>query len=576
MAITVPPEVLRMRLYAFREAQLRARAAGPEPEPTTPLEWARAFRRPDGNPFTLDRFRPVQALYKDDHPHIVVIKPSQRGVSEYAINLAFFALEWGARRWADHKDGLNVAYIFPTKTALSDFSKERISGMKRESAHMLALLGSAEYNDVTFKQFGGSFLYLRGGWSEEALESFPADVLILDEYDRLDPKAISLAQKRLNASEIGREVDISTPSVPGYGIHRSWLESDQRIYEQPCPHCAAWNRYEFMTDVYCDGEPRVTGNKPEDGWSVWPTEEILKSKVTLRCPRCKRDVEDEGRLAEGRWRPLEPSIRGKRGYWIPALAFPYVSLQKLAVASVSEIPAEIETFWRGDMGQPYDAKGSRVTEEMLLKLSAEMAGGRLPETGWSDTTMGVDIGARLHYRISSRADSDGYVYTRVMGAVSTWPELDVLMEQFRVRSCVVDALPEIHDAFEFSQRFPGRVLRAQYPTRHNFAGKRFDVKQDEGIVNINRVAMMDAVYASIATGRERWPKSVIEAAEVKLHMTAPVRVTHDNAAGQAVPDWVHAAPDHLYHACVYDMVARMAGQPEGPPGILAQGSAKGW
>jgi hypothetical protein len=94
--------------------------------PTNPLEWATLHRKLESRPFSLDRHRPLKAIYADPHQHIAIIKPAQRGVSEYAINVTGFALDRGASVWTDDdKDGLNVAYIFPKKEALGDFSKER-------------------------------------------------------------------------------------------------------------------------------------------------------------------------------------------------------------------------------------------------------------------------------------------------------------------------------------------------------------------------------------------------------------------------------------------------------------------
>jgi hypothetical protein len=205
-----------------------------------------------------------------------------------------------------------------------------------------------------------------------------------------------------------------------------------------------------------------------------------------------------------------------------------------------------------------------------------MPGGRLPDGVFYENTMGVDVGSRLHYRISGRSAVDGLVYVREMRSAQSWAELDVKIEEFGVVQCVVDALPEILGAQEFADRHPGRVLRAFYPSRHDFRGGRFDLDEEAGEVKINRVAASDGVYAAIAMRREHWPRRVIEADEVKRHMTAPVRVVHDNAAGQPVPDWVHTAPDHFFHACVYDQIARLAMVPAAAAGVLSQASARGW
>src|SRR5579871_3757769 len=86
-------------------------------------EFVTRYRRIDGRPFTLDRFTPLQAMYEDDHRMISVMKPAQRGVSEWAISLVCFALDQGAKHWAPDglRDGLNVGYVFPARGDLIEF-----------------------------------------------------------------------------------------------------------------------------------------------------------------------------------------------------------------------------------------------------------------------------------------------------------------------------------------------------------------------------------------------------------------------------------------------------------------------
>jgi hypothetical protein len=54
-------------------------------------------------------------------------------------------------------------------------------------------------------------------------------------------------------------------------------------------------------------------------------------------------------------------------------------------------------------------------------------------------------------------------------------------------------------------------------------------------------------------------------------MTSPVRVTTQDATGQSKVEWIHTKPDHLYHASVYDTVARRLLQAESAavPGFVS-------
>ena len=60
--------------------------------------------------------------------------------------------------------------------------------------------------------------------------------LILDEFDRMTPHAITLARKRLRASVVKRELDISTPTLPGRGIEGGpkALQQQTRGDDQQC------------------------------------------------------------------------------------------------------------------------------------------------------------------------------------------------------------------------------------------------------------------------------------------------------------------------------------------------------
>lgn len=498
-----------------------------------------------------------------------MIKPAQRGVSEYAINYAGFALDRGAAVWTGgEKEGLNVAYIFPKKESLGDFSKERLSGLMNETAYLAGLFGEDEFNAVTFKQVGASYLYLRGGWSTSALKSFPADVLILDEYDEMAPGAIALARRRLNASLVRREVDISTPSIPGFGIHSMYLQSDRHVYEQ-LHSCGGWVRYDFLRDTRVDGEPYEV-------WQQWPPEHIRRVVVSLHCPDCGGVVSDRERISIGRWVAEAPDVDGLRGYWIPPLAFPVAlqgavrdtTLERLATAAVNPDPSEREQFFQQDLGIPYSVGGSKLTLAMLQQLSAGLATGHLPNGPWRDTTMGVDVGSRWHYKVSS-IGTDGQRYVRAIGAAHSWDDLDALMSHFRVRHCVIDALPELDGSKQFSARWAGRVLRAFYPGTSAVKGQLFHLdgfdttkkkrKRKPGatdVVNVSRTMAMDRVYAMIARVEEHWPVDLLADPELQAHLTSPTRTITLDSHGQQVAAWVQAGPDHLYHACVYDMIAR--------------------
>lgn len=527
----------------------RRRAGVPVSTPPDPLTWALAARLIDDAPFSLDRHAPLRQLYADQSRRIVVTKPAQVGVSEWAISRTCWTLAHGATYWQTGLSGLNVAYVFPTGEALGDFSKERLSGLQWRDGQSLF----TAYDDVTFKQAGQSYLYLRSARSESALLSFRADVLILDEYDRMDPKAIHLARKRLRASPVRREIDISTPTVPGIGIHAEYLASDQQVWEVQCGTCRAWHELDFFRDVHVAGASYAV-------WKHWQIGQI--QDVTVACPTCHRAIDPCG---PGRWIARQPDV-ALRGYQIPALSFPTIDLAELVTNALSDDPTVITEFYRSDLGLPYEPAGSRVTDVMLAQLDTDVSAGP-----WRQTTMGVDVGSRYHYRIDSTGP-DGMRAIRAMGSVRQWSDLDALMQTYAVRLCVVDAMPEQHGAQDWAHKHRGKVLRALYPEGIT---ELFRVDEHDGEIRINRTMAMDGVYAAIAGATEHWPAAVVHDPEVRAHLQAPVRVEFIDRHGQLRAQWVHTRPDHGFHASVYAMVA-YAALPVPLPSVLSQSSAKGW
>ncbi len=519
--------------------------------PKNVYEWATRYRMIDNRPFSLDRFKPLQAIYEDDHPRIVIMKPAQRGVSEWAICFACFALEYGAQRWVPDgsKAGLNVGIVFPAKADLNDFSKERLSDLKDETTHLASLFGSDEFDALGFKKVGDSYLYLRGGYSKAGLRSFPADVIIFDEFDELAPSAIALGRRRLNASLVKREIDISTPSIPGKGISAAYLSSDQRVYQTQCKKCKTFNSYDFFRDVRAD-------NEPYEEWSKWSQPHVEKSKITLACPVCGSVQSDADRCAPGRWIALQPEITRTHGYHVPWWPFVFIDLAGLAFSAVSAEGAEVEEFFHSDLGLPHGAGEGGITPEMLLQMSATVPDG-LPKGPWRDTVLGCDVGSRLHYSITS-VGPDGEVYLRAMDSVLRWEELDNLMLRYQVRQAVVDGEPETHATLDFLARWPGRAMRSFYPTGvAALRGTLFHQKPNTNDLQVNRAMAMDAVLSVVAGARERWPKEFTTNPDIVAQMTSSTRVKiTDENTGQQRYDWIHVGQDHYWHAHLYNLIAR--------------------
>lgn len=495
-----------------------------------PAEWARCHRRIRGEDFTL--IPPLEAIYQDKSPQVVVVKAAQVFISEYCINLAFWT--------ADTKQGRrgNVLYVFPAREQLGDFVRARVDAAIEESPYLQTrvrprqglLLGKPPDN-VGLKRVGPGYLYFRGSNVEAGLISVDADLVIYDEVDRLRAGTLALGGKRLGSSLLGWQRYVSTPTFPEIGIDALWLRSDRRRYYLKCEHCGERQPVEFPTNVREDG--------------------------TVICRRCHDSLD---RLGVGRWEPENPGAE-LRGYQMTKLLSPRADIKALATLGYRIMRREatdqstIQEFYNQDLGLPHAPEGGQLGRAEIAACLGEYSLGEWAPTG---AVMGVDVGARLHVRVNAPGP-EGKQRAAYIGSVPDFSDLDGLMRRFDVAVCVVDALPEGHAARAFQARFPGRVWLCQYPNTAAWTHKESVVwNQVEGIVNAHRTLTLDDTFARIRERRLELPREALAIPEYAEHLMAPVRILERNNAGTLVAKYVEGGKsDHFAHAENYVGIAAM-------------------
>lgn len=261
---------------------------------------------------------------------VVVYKASQMGASEWAVSYALHS--------ADERSA-TVLYIFPTDTHVSDFSAARIGPAIEASPYLDSIIvdGAGENlpsgvrqrgsDRVTLKRVRDRFIYLRGaqvrgsgseGGSAPQLKSIDADVLVLDEVDEMDPRAPSIAEKRLGHSQIAEQRWISTPTYPGYGIHAKWLETDQREWFVRCEHCGERQCLTINhVVVEWDSLGRPVRCSTDEGGAP-----------SVRCQKCQGLL---NRLGPGEWVATFPG-REIAGFHLTKLFSPIASLPAIVAA----------------------------------------------------------------------------------------------------------------------------------------------------------------------------------------------------------------------------------------------------
>jgi len=169
---------------------------------------------------------------------------------------------------------------------------------------------------------GGGIAFMSAGTPND-LAMRPIGLLIFDEsksYDAISegsPKEI--ARARLRASPDAKELDVTSPHLKASPLHDEWMQSDQRYFQVPCPHCSktqrlAWREAndagEFYGVVWDSFVDRETDKRTH-----------LPGTARYRCQHCLLDWDDGQRkkaVQKGYWEPSNP--RGTfPGFHISAL-----------------------------------------------------------------------------------------------------------------------------------------------------------------------------------------------------------------------------------------------------------------
>jgi len=511
-------------------------------------------RRSMLNPVTPLNFRDhpyLVGIYRCDAQGMVIYKASQMGASEYAISYSVHA--------ADERDA-TVLYIFPTDTHVSDFSTARIGPAIEASPYLDSIIvegraaaegegtGRRGADRVTLKRVRNRFLYLRGGQVSPTgkaaqLKSIDADLVIYDELDEMDPRAPSIAEKRIGHSRIAEQRWISTPTYPGFGIHVKWLESDQREWFVRCAACG--NRQPMTKDDLVTawdelGRPRVWHEKD--------------NRPFIACRKCGKPLD---RLAKGEWVAAFPD-RPIAGFHLTKLFSRTASLPDILAALDTTDETERKEAFNQDLGEPYTPKGGQLDDTVLDACRRDYAHG--PAKG-EKTVMGVDVGRVLHVVIRGpQAAETGERPQRFAGDVDDFGELGRMMVRYSVDRCVIDALPETRKArdFQASQK-PGRVWLAYYVTQKTGI-KKGDPAQwdaDNGVVNLDRTRMLDTTFSRFYDAENTLPVHARDVHDYYAHLKAQVRTLADGPGGEKVAIYKESGPDHLSHAENYTTVASM-------------------
>ena len=275
----------------------------------------------------------------------------------------------------------------PTLEMANTWSKDRLAPMLRDTPCLRDKVKDARSRDsgntLLHKQFPGGHITMAGANSPASLASRPIRIVLCDEVDRYPASAgtegdpVALAFKRTTTFHNALGILTSTPTDGDSRINKAFLESDQRRFYVPCPHC----------------EHRQTFKFDNLKWEQDKDDHVVLESVCYRCESCQNTFDDSHKAAllkQGQWIATN-TFTGTAGFHINELYSPWVRwcdiVQKYL--EVKDHPERYKTWVNTSLGEPFEEAIAEELKPEVLMARRESFGYKVPVGGV--LTCGVDV-----------------------------------------------------------------------------------------------------------------------------------------------------------------------------------------
>jgi phage terminase large subunit GpA-like protein len=431
-------------------------------------EWSNKFRvlsqkgAAEAGPYRIERTPFLREIadclsVKSPIQRVVFMKSSQIGGSELGFNWLGYII---------HMVPGPVMMVQPSLDLAEKVSKQRIASMIEETAPLREIMSTAareKENKILLKEFRGGFLVMAGANSATALRSMPIKYLFLDEVsaypaDCGEGDPVALAEKRTQTFGIRKKIFLnSTPLIKeSCRIEAEYLNSDQRKYYVPCPHCGAMQSLKFRQIKFDHEDPKTT---------------------RYECEHCQKAIKEHQKtemLKLGEWRQEAPeNAHTAAGFHISALYSPvgWTSWEDIVTEFLKvrkDAPA-LKQFTNAILGETWEENGQleKLGWENLKSRAEDYGLGFAPE-GVVAITAGVDIqDNRVAVVVYGwGADEECWVldHQEILGSPATpevWKQLENLLDQsfehethapLKVQSVAIDSGGHFtHEVYQFTR-----------------------------------------------------------------------------------------------------------------------------
>lgn len=470
----------------------------------------------------------LEAIYKDNNDRMVIVKCAQVHMTEHFL-CAMFTL---ARR------GLRGMYILPTNEHRRPFVTDRINRQRDNSPlyrKAIKEAGPGGDSNVYKTIFGSGWKFVGANVRNNFFE-FPADVLIMDEFDLLDQTNLDYAYDRLANSSEPYIYKFGNPTSENMGIHKEWLSSNQQEWFVMCHHCGTEQTLDWFEHFVEKSGPKYR---------------LRNNRGKAICAACGNSF---NRCGDGRWIAQNPASPIS-GYRVNRL-FTYKSdtdivghIKDSLFAKFIEAlgnMSKMQNFCNNYLGMPFDNYDLKLTETLLQAAAAQSV---VTFEGDCRTIAGIDQGRLFTVVIS--AVVDGVIHDLSYDVCSTWDELTALLDAMNVTTAVIDAQGGGYaETRKFARNKEGRWMCYYRPKDQ--VRSDFKLEYEDSVVITNRTEILDTMIGQFKHDmiriRPDW-RTACEGAYFE-EMQVPQRKL--DTGGRAV--WTKGT-DHFFHASAYRSLA---------------------
>lgn len=500
------------------------------------LHWGQKYHRNSrGKPMDFLKLPFQIPIYKSlQHKRYVVLRKSvQNGISEAFV----------VSHLEEAERGLAVMYVLPKSQTRNTFVQNRVNKVITQvpfyQERMKDSVGNAD--SIIFKGFGEGVIKYVDSNSESNFVEFPGDALYIDEVDQCNQKNIAMAPDRLESSDYKLIRKVANPSVEDFGIDIDFKKGTQKEWFIRCDHCGCMQYLDWFLNVV----RQVDKNSYElldMNYDLYNLQDA-EGEVGVFCRHCHKKID---RLSGGQF-VARHQHREIDSFQISKLFTPFTSIKDLALKFHEALTSDmlLQLFYNSDLGLPFTAKGSKVSETMLNETRDTNY--YMPDLNKDGVVcMGADVGKVINVIIRKiHHDKKVALY---IGTVQTEDEVLNLMKQYNVKIAVIDAMPE-QRMIERIKAKNKKVYSCYYQQP-----KVMQVNKKDRVISAVRTSVLDRILEGFNKNEYVNPANLKDITDYYDQMTSSTRII-DTEVNPPVYRWEEVSADHYFHAEGYCAVA---------------------